>query len=94
MTHERNTEGLRPIRSKWKSTNKTKAIRVPEDLAEDILDYARKLDAEESDSGQLTESPDVSLVKNILNEALSLKANAGTKIKEKIREALEVIELL
>ena len=94
MTHKRNTQGLIPVHSKWKSTNKTKAIRVPENLAEDILDYARRLDAGEVDSGESAKSPDVSTVKNILNEALSLKGNAGTKIKDKIREALEVIELL
>ncbi|MBP0011385.1 hypothetical protein [Roseofilum sp. Belize Diploria] len=92
MTRKRNTKGLRPIHSKWKSTNKTKAIRVPENLAEDILDYARKLDAGESDGGESAESPDLSLVKNILNKALVLKGNAGGKIKDEIRKALEVIE--
>ncbi|MBP0031525.1 hypothetical protein [Roseofilum sp. Guam] len=80
MTHKRNTQGLKPIHSKWKSTNKTKAIRVPENLAED--------------TEQPAESLELSKVKEILDEALALKANAGNKIKDKIREALEVIELL
>lgn len=94
MTHKRNTQGLKPIHSKWKSTNKTKAIRVPENLAEDILDYARKLDSGEAYAEHSAESLELSKVKEILDEALALKANAGNKIKDKIREALEVIELL
>ncbi|MBP0031521.1 hypothetical protein [Roseofilum sp. Guam] len=52
------------------------------------------LDSGEAYTEQPTESLELSKVKEVLNEALALKANAGNKIKDKIREALEVIELL
>lgn len=57
-----NTGGARPgsgRKSPWQSTSKTKSIRVPEEIAAEVLGYAHKLDREkvtEANIKQLLES--------------------------------------
>lgn len=92
MKHKSNTTGLRPVHSKWKSCKDTKPVRIPVTLIDDVLAYARALDC--GDLQPPSQHRELDKVIQILNDALSLKANSGGKIKEKIKEALEVIERL
>ena len=95
-----NLDTLKPYQSKWNS-GKTRTIRVPEALADQVLEYARKLDSGESLS-QVNEAEapiqyasdlvSLSQVIQILTEALDLKANAGGKIKERVREAIALLQ--
>jgi hypothetical protein len=72
----------------WK-TGKTRTIRVPIALADQLLEIARQLDSGtvqgdfESDTGS-----NIELAVQILNDALALRANSGGAIKARIREAL------
>jgi len=46
-----NTGGARPgsgRKSPWKSSSKTKSIRVPEEIAEEVLGYAYRLDRQKA----------------------------------------------
>ncbi|MBP0011305.1 MULTISPECIES: hypothetical protein [unclassified Roseofilum] len=61
-------------------------------LIDDVLAYARALDC--GDLQPYNRPTELDKVIEILNDALSLKANSGGKIKAKIKEALEVIERL
>lgn len=65
----------------------TKTIRVPEAFADELIQFAQRLDSGESVS--LHQRPkNEARAREILNNALTLKANAGGAIKAKIREAL------
>jgi hypothetical protein len=95
-----NLDTLKPFQGKWRS-GQTRTIRVPVTLAEQVLDYALKLDAAESltqvnhkETTQRVEIGCESLTQviQILNDALTLKANAGGKIKDRIRDALSLLE--
>jgi hypothetical protein len=57
------------VKSTWKK-GKTRVVRVPEALADQILDYARKLD-----SGTISESVTASKVVNL--SGISLKSYSG-----------------
>ncbi|MBP0014810.1 MAG: hypothetical protein J7545_09680 [Roseofilum sp. SBFL] len=92
MSYKRNIQGLRPWHSKWKSTNVTKAIRVPANLTEEIINYAHKLDDGIDPNQDSIAMQSMSEVEEILKDAIKLKGNEGKKIKEKINQALEVIE--
>jgi hypothetical protein len=59
---------------------------VPEALADQLLEIARKLD-----NGESLEPETSSIAVTLLTEALELKANAGGQIKAKIRAALELL---
>jgi len=80
--------GLRPT---W-NRGKTQTIRVPIVLADRLLEIARKLDSSEV-SNSVTESDRLDLAGAIalLDEALTLKPNAGGAIKAKIRQALTLL---
>lgn len=39
--------------SPWKSSNKTKSLRVPEEIADEVLVYAKKLDRQRTTENQL-----------------------------------------
>lgn len=68
----------------------TQTIRVPVVLADDVLHLARKLDRGDiSVNGTISKSERVIA---LLTEALTLKANAGGAIKEKIREAINLLK--
>ena len=82
-----NLDTLKPYQSKWNS-GETKTIRVPVALSDQVLDYARKLDSGESLS-QVNHNNEVI---QILTEALVLKANAGGKIKERIKDAIAILQ--
>ena len=81
-----------------KAPYKTVVIRVPEPLA----DTVNELIEDYRETGEVTlnkpvtslEKPVTSLgeVINILNFSLTLKANAGGKIKDAIREALKLLQ--
>lgn len=77
--------------SSWNS-GRTRTIRVPIALADQLLEIARQLDSRtvpkifESDTGS-----NIELAVQILNDALVLKANSGGAIKTKIREALSYL---
>jgi hypothetical protein len=72
----------------WQS-GKTKTIRVPEALADDILELARRLD--EGEDFESDTDSNIDEVIEILRDALTLRANAGGAIKARIREALELL---
>ena len=94
-----NTATLKPYQAKWNS-GQTRTIRVPVVLADQVLEYAHKLDSGESltqvnqaITTQKGEASGESLTQviQILTEALELKANAGGKIKDRIREAIALL---
>jgi len=75
----------------WK-TGKTRTIRVPIALADQLLEVARQLDnAPALNSFEPDTGSDIALAVQILTEALTLKANAGGAIKAKIKEALSYL---
>jgi hypothetical protein len=85
----RNPEG-RP--SKW-NLGRTKTIRVPEAIADDILQIARKLDNNDlQDTSQNLDSTDISQAIALLEQALTFPANTGGRIKRNIRAALEHLQ--
>ena len=81
-----NPQNLRPRYSGWRHTP-TQAIRVPAAFAEAVRDYAAQLDREEASLS----AADLERARQLLNEALALRANSGGAIKAKIREALEYL---
>ncbi|MDB9515983.1 hypothetical protein PN466_03285 [Roseofilum reptotaenium CS-1145] len=106
MTWKRNTSGFIKTPPKWKSDPKTKAVRIPVSLAEEILAIAHQIDDERAGnggSGSATYLPprgedkaigdrDYDAAIAILKDSLLLKANAGGKIKAEIKKALELLE--
>ena len=76
---------------KWKS-GKTKAIRVPEALAEEILDYAKKLD--EGKSRNIQEIQPLKELKVIDLYGVSLKAidgQMGVKLSDLVKKGYKLI---
>lgn len=95
-----NLDTLKHFQGKWRS-GRTRTIRVPITLADQVLDFALRLDAGEpltqvnhKNISQMAETSRESLTQviQILNDALTLKANAGGKIKDRIRDALALLE--
>jgi len=94
MTWERNTSGFVRTPPKWKSDPQTKAVRIPVSLVDEVLEIAHQIDDErvgESES-KSTGDRDCDAAIAILTNALTLKANAGGKIKEQIRKALGLLQ--
>jgi hypothetical protein len=81
-----NPQNLKHFQGKW-NHGKTRTIRVPAALAEDVLQYARQLD----EDNHVTQVNNVREAKNILEGALSMRANRGGAIKEQIRKALALL---
>lgn len=85
--------------SQW-NNKKTVAVRVPECIVEQVVEYARKLDREEfTDNVQNQSIASLDIVQihkalEILKAALPIKAGNGGAIKVKIREAIEVLEAM
>ena len=84
----------------------TTVIRVPECFSSELLNTAKALDEGENISVQryseettplnqsdnlAANNPSIPQVIQLLTEALSYKANAGGKIKDRIREALALL---
>jgi|SRR6476646_2469918 len=95
-----NLETLKPYQAKWNS-GATRTIRVPVVLADQVLEYAHNLDSGESltqvnqvigSKGINVAGESLTQVIQILTEALELKANAGGKIKDRIREAIALLQ--
>lgn len=93
-----NIQTLQSYQPKWRS-GATKTIRVPIVLENPVLEYARKLDESPSQvnhepnlSSSSFNEESLSQVIQMLNDALSLKANAGGAIKTKIREAIALLQ--
>jgi len=78
-----NPATLTPIKAKWKS-GKTRTIRVPISIADEVLAAAKLIDEGQSTS-------DNAEAIQILVNALKLKANAGGAIKKEIKKALELL---
>lgn len=68
----------------------TRTIRVPVVLADQVLEFAKALDAGEV-HGSDQRSSNTEKLRAILEHALTLKANSGGAIKQKIREALALL---
>lgn len=71
-------------------TGATQTIRVPVALADQVLEIAHKLDRGETIGYDTL--PNKEEILEILNEALTLKANAGGAIKAKIKEAIALLK--
>jgi hypothetical protein len=70
----------------------TKAIRVPESIAEQVLEIAHKLDnGIDLNSAIKANDIEIERVKTTLQEALKLKPNAGRAIKAEIKKVLELL---
>ena len=82
---------LKHYQSTWKH-GKTKTIRVPIALADQVLAYARQLDEAAVATQFSAQSPvttdSISEAVKLLNEALTFRANAGGKIKAQIKLGL------
>lgn len=104
-----NRGGYRPgagRKGEWKS-GKTKGVKLPEKLVDEIVAIARAIDdgkeikiigndsvtkSKNLQNETVTESKRVEEAAAILTEALTLKPNAGGAIKIKIKEALKVLQ--
>ncbi len=76
---------------KWKS-GKTKAIRVPEALADEILDYAKKLD--EGNWKNIQQIQPLEELKIIDLQGVSLKAidgKMGVKLSDLVKKGYKLI---
>lgn len=86
--------------SSWKS-GKTKRVRLPIAIADTVIEIAHQIDEGEIDpvcrvprqNDDLFACPKAKIEGAIalLEESLTLKANAGGKIKTKVREALKIL---
>lgn len=83
-----NQAGL--TKPKW-NHQPTAAIRVPECFSEQLLELARELDQEHTQHTQYTTSKNLTHAITLLNESLTLKANSGGAIKQKVKEALSLL---
>ncbi len=68
----------------------TQTVRVPVVLADQVLELTQKLDKGELIVNDTIQKKD--RIVAILEEALTLEASAGGALKEKIREALRVMQ--
>jgi hypothetical protein len=95
-----NLETLKPYQAKWNSGT-TRTIRVPVVLADQVLEYAHKLDNGES----LTQVNEVTAIQGskatdetltqviqLLEESLKFPSNNASKTKAKVREALALLQ--
>lgn len=87
-------------RTTWEpgwNLGKTKVIRVPEVITEELMEIARHLDTggkcllQGNQANQDSQVTGNAAVVAVLRGALTLKANAGGAIKMKIREALHLL---
>ena len=76
-----NPETLKQFKSQWKS-GKTRTIRVPIAIAEQVLEAARLIDENQSFK-----------IIQIARNAFSLKASSGGKIKDAIAEILNEVDI-
>jgi hypothetical protein len=95
-----NVDTLKPYQAKWNSGT-TRTIRVPVVLADQVLEYAHKLDSDESLTqvnevttifGSRMTHETVTQVIQLLEESLKFPSNNASKTKAKVREALELLQ--
>lgn len=95
-----NLETLKPYQAKWNSGT-TRTIRVPVVLADQVLEYAHKLDSGESLTqvneataiqGSKTTDETLTQVIQLLEESLKFPSNNASKTKAKVREALALLQ--
>ena len=95
-----NLDTLKPYQAKWNSGT-TRTIRVPVVLADQVLEYAHKLDSGESltqvnevNATQSNKATDETLTQviQLLNESLTFPSNNASKTKAKVREALALLQ--
>ena len=89
-TIESNGGTLYPVRSHWKNP-KTVAVRVPESLKDQILAYARQLDAGDTPTQPSPVNPEAIAILEELLDTQKYKANAAGKMRKRIKEALEML---
>jgi len=77
------------LKPTW-NAGKTTAVRLPIAKKDEILKLARDIDAIEGEAIVIEKSSFLEAI-SLLEKALELKANAGGAIKEKIKEALILI---
>ena len=83
-----NQTGL--TKPKWVN-QPTVAIRVPECFSEQLVELARELDGGQTQPPHHTIPQNLSQAIELLNESLTLKANSGGAIKQKVKEALNLL---
>ncbi len=95
-----NLETLKPYQAKWNSGT-TRTIRVPVVLADQVLEYAHKLDSGESltqvnevtaTQGSRKTDETLTQVIQLLEESLKFPSNNASKTKAKVREALALLQ--
>ena len=86
-----NPETLKQFKSQWKSV-KTRTIRVPIAIAEQVLEAARLIDENQSFNTD-TSGIDKTKIIQIARNAFSLKASSGGKIKDAIAEILNEVDI-
>lgn len=77
------------LKPTW-NAGKTTAVRLPIAKKDEILKLARAIDAIEGEAIVIEKSSFLEAI-SLLEKALELKANTGGAIKEKIKEALILI---
>lgn len=71
---------------KW-NTTPTNAIRVPEEFIPDLLEIARAWDEGKNPKNVIP----LNDIRKLLAEALEQPNNNGSRVKRKVREALELL---
>lgn len=79
---------LRPEKKSW-NHSPTKAIRVPEQFADRLLEIAKEIDSKVYTEPQNSDFVQALI---ILENSLSMKANNGSAIKREIRESLGLLQ--
>jgi len=100
MTWKRNTSGFIATPPKWKSDPKTKAVRIPVSLVDEVLEIAHQIDDErtrvQGENREIasvkSEDSSIADVIAILEASLKMQANRGGAIKKEIKKALELLK--
>ena len=83
---------LRKEKPKWNNLP-TKAIRIPEIFADQLVAIARMLDNEDVPNVEIElDSKDMNEAINILKKTLTMKANNGSAIKRENRKVIAILE--
>ncbi len=93
-----NKETLTPYQPKWRS-GKTRTIRVPIAIADEVLEAARAIDegkkfaVEEASNTDTSDTNNIDSIKEAFNELGKIPSNRGGQIKEAASKIARLIGL-
>ena len=88
--HKYNIENLKPFKSNWKN-QPTKLIRIPENLADKILDYAHKLDNDINPNHSLVTEKIKELSIKINTKEKGYKSNSASQLIKDIQQLINEV---